>query len=454
MSRIQTVKARQVFDSQGSPTVEVEVTTHEGLFRAITPSTDEQLDYAAHNLRDGDSNSFEGRSVQRAVENVNQEIAEAIIGMDPTDQEGIDQAMMDLDGGEDSRKSRLGANAILAVSMAVCRAGAAKKDTPLYKHINALAGNPTILMPVPCFNLINGGKHATNGLSIQEFCIMPTGSETYAEALQVGIEVYKTLGEILQKKYGASGASIGADGGYAPNIREDEEALKLIMEAVKASGFEDHVQLAIDIGASELFDPEEGKYDMASKRKGGKSSPGAMLRTDAEILRTYKLYAANYSVASIEDPFHREAWSSHAQMTGELGEVLQILGDDLIGGNADRIESSIEQSAVNGVVLKLDQIGTVSEAIAANSLARNAGMGVMVSHRTGDSEDPFIADLAAGLGTGQMKAGAPSKSEHMAKYNQLLRIEEDVDTEGAYAGDYWRDPWMMTPSGGGGHAYH
>jgi enolase len=446
MSRIQAIKARQVFDSRGNPTIEAEVTTSDGAFRAIVPSGASIGVHEAHELRDGDEKMFFGKGVRKAVENVMSEIADAVIGMDPTDQEGIDQAMIDLDGGSDSKKDRLGANAILAVSMAVCRAGAAKKAIPLYKHINALAGNPTLVLPVPCFNLLNGGEHAGNGLCMQEFCIMPTGADSFSHAMQIGVEVYHTLKRVLIKTFGKDATAVGDEGGFAPSISDNEQALKLITEAVKAAGYEDHVQITMDVAASEFYVKESSSYDLASKRKGGTGSPGAALKSSDEMLRMYKLFAANYGVASIEDPFHQDDWVSYAKMTAELGEVIQIVGDDLLVTNSERIETAIATNACNALLLKLNQIGTVSEAIHANSLARNAGMGVMVSHRSGDTEDSFIADLSVGLGTGQVKSGAPCRSERLAKYNQLLRIEEDMGEESHFAGDYWRDPWMMTPA--------
>jgi enolase len=261
--------------------------------------------------------------------------------------------------------------------------------------------------------------------------------------MHIGIEVYQTLKRVVRKTFGPDATAVGDAGGFAPNIKDNEEALKLITEAIKAAGFEDHCQITLDVAASEFYSKEAGKYDLAFKRKGGPSSAGAVLKSTEELLRMYKLYAANYGVASIEDPFDRDDWATHAKMTNELGEVLQIVGDDLLSTNVERIETAIEHNSCNALLLKINQIGTVSEAITANNLARNAGMGVMVAHRLGDTEDTFIADLAAGMGTGQIKAGAPCRSERMAKYNQLVRIEDDLAEEAAYAGDYFRDPWLL-----------
>lgn len=417
------------------------------MFAAIAPSGASTSSYSSADLRDGDKCKFHGRGVLNAVELVMTEIAETITGMDPTDQEGIDQAMADLDGGDDpSKKNRLGANGVLAVSMAVARAGAGKKGLPLFKHINALAGNPVIMLPVPCFCLITGGLGASNGLSMQEFSIMPTGAESFAEAMQIGVEVHHALKRVLRKTFGSEATNTTDDGGFVPAIKDSEEALKLVTEAVKSSGYEDHCQLALDASASSFFDRGNASYDLAFKRKGYPASPGSNGKTVDEMLRMYKLFAANYGLASIEDPFDKEDWASYSQMMNELGEVLQIMGDDLLETNPDRLEAAIGHNACNALLLKMNQIGTVSEAIQANALARNAGMGVQVSHRSGDTEDSFIADFAVGLGCGQIKAGAPCRSEHVSKYNQLLRIEEELAEETVYAGDYFRDPWLMEKS--------
>jgi enolase len=293
--------------------------------------------------------------------------------------------------------------------------------------------------------MINGGQFAGNGLVMREFCIMPTGAETFAEALQIGVEVYQTVKHVLTKTFGQEATSVGDEGGFVPGIKDNEEALKFITEAVKAAGYEDHVQIALSVAAGRFYIPEGQKYDLAYKRKGGPTSSGGVLLSDAEMLRMYKLFAANFGVVSIEDPFHHDDSASYSKMTGELGEVVQIVGADCLCGNHTRIELAIEQNSCNAVELKINQIGTVSETIAANNLARNAGMGVVVAHQTGDSEDSFIADLAVGLGTGQIKAGAPCRSERLSKYNQLLRIEQDLGADASFAGDYWRDPWMMSP---------
>lgn len=450
MSRIQDVKARQLFDSRGNPTVEVEVETEDGIFRAMVPSGASTGIYEAHEMRDGDKKFFSGKGVLKAINHVNNDIAVAVIGMDPTDQEGIDQALIDLDGSD--KKTRLGANAILGVSMAVTRAGAAKKGIPLYKHINNLAGNPTLMLPVPSFNVLNGGSHAGNGLAMQEFMVLPTGAETFKQAMQIGVEIYHKLKSVIKEKYGKSATAVGDEGGFAPDIKDNEEALKLIQTAVKLSGYEELVQVGMDVAASEFYDKESGKYNLNFKDQAAKRNPDG-LKTADQLLRMYKIYAAKYGVISIEDPFDQDDFESYKKMTGELSELIQIVGDDLLVTNPERIEMAIEQNACNALLLKLNQIGTVTEAIEANNLARNAGFGVMVSHRSGETEDSFIAALCAGLGTGQIKAGAPCRSERLAKYNELLRIEEEMGEGALFAGEYWRDPWMLQPLGRGSSSY-
>lgn len=440
MSRIKDVRARQLFDSRGNPTIEVEVETDDGKYRAMVPSGASPGKYEAHELRDGDSERFKGKGVLKAIDNVNNELAVAITGMDPTDQEGIDQALIDVDGSSDSRKSRLGANAILGVSMAVARAGAAKKDIPLYMHLNNLAGNPTMVLPVPCFSIINGGTHGGNRLPFQEFLIMPTGAETFKEAMQVGVETYHELRSVLVEECGQMASCVGDDGGFVPDIEDAETALDLIKTAIQRAGYEDHIQVGLDVAASKFYDRETNKYNLNFKQNGSSN-----LKTVEELLHMYKVFAAKYGLISIEDPFDQDDFATYENITGELGELIQIAGDDLLSTNMERIERAIESNACNALLLKLDQIGTVTEAIEANNTCRNSGFGVVVSHRSGETEDPFIAALCVGLGTGQIKAGAPCRSERLAKYNELLRIEEDLGDRATYAGDYWRDPWMMQP---------
>lgn len=432
------VAARQIFDSRGHPTIEAEVVTSDGTFRASVPAGASSGAYDAHEVRDK-SKRFHGRGVSKAVEIVNNEISEAIVGMDPTDQEGIDQALRDLDGGDNFE--RLGANSVLGVSMAVCRAGAAKKSIPLYKHINSLAGNPTMLLPVPSFNVITGGKHAGNKLPFQEFMIMPVGTTSFAEAMMIGTEIYHELRKLMRSKYGALSASaVGDEGGFVANIADPEEALAIILKAVDTAGYKDFVLIGIDVAASEFWDKKVKRYNLNFK-----SSKTAVWKSGMELMKMYTEYAAKYKVVTIEDPFDQGDWDAFANMTSKLGEMVQIVGDDLLASNPTRIQESINRNAANGVLLKMNQIGTVSDVIEANNTARNGGRGVIVGHRSGDTEDSFIADLAVGLGNGQIKAGAPCRSERLAKYNQLLRIEEDLGKRAIYAGEYFRDPWALVP---------
>ncbi|CAN8065794.1 unnamed protein product [Agarophyton chilense] len=445
MSRIKDVRGRQLFDSLGNPTLEVEVETDDGCFRAIVPSGSCNGPNEAHELRDGDESVLCGKGVSKAIKNVNNELAVAVIGMDPTDQEGIDQALIDCDGSDDGSKSRLGANSILGVSMAVSRAGAAKKGIPLYKHLNNLAGNPNIILPVPCFNMLSGGSRAGNGLSIQEFMIMPTGAESFKHAMRIGVEIYHKLKQMVAEQYGKGATAVDEEGGFAPDMDENEEAFKLLKKAIEETGYDDLVQIGVDVAASDFYDKPSGKYNLDFKQTEKETAAGKM-KTANDMLRMYKVYAANYGVISIEDPFYKDDFAPYGKITGELGELIQIIGDEFLTTNLERLENAIEQSTCNALLLKLNQIGTVTEAIEANNLARNAGFGVMVSHRVGETEDPFIAALCAGLGTGQIKAGAPCRSERLAKYNELIRIEEDLGDCAAFAGDYWRDPWMMENS--------
>ncbi|KAA8494055.1 Enolase [Porphyridium purpureum] len=444
-SRISDVKARQVFDSRGNPTVEVEVVTEDGVFRAVVPSGASTGVYEAHELRDG-GDRYMGKAVQGAVDNV-ELLKEEILGMDPTDQEGVDQALIDADGTPN--KSKYGANAILGISMAVCRAGAAKKGLPLYKHINNLAGNPNLILPVPCLNVLNGGSHAGNKLAMQEFMLIPTRATTFTEAMMMCSEVYHTLKKIIQKKYGQDAASVGDEGGFAPNIQDNHEALTLLKTAIRQCGYAEQISLGMDIAASEFYDKATGLYDLDFKND---KSDGSMKLTSAELLKLYKTWLApdegdepQIEIVSIEDPFDQDDWQAWSAMTEELGDVLQVVGDDLLVTNPERIEQAEEKDACNGLLLKVNQIGSVTESIKAFSMARSAGWGVMVSHRSGETEDTFIADLAVGLGAGQIKAGAPCRSERVAKYNQILRIEEDLAERAQYAGEYFRDPWLMAP---------
>jgi enolase len=418
MASIKSIRAREVFDSRGNPTVEVDLISDSGLSRAMVPSGASTGVHEALELRDGGKRLM-GKGVLRAVKNVN-EIAKKVVGMDPTGQRDIDDAMIELDGTEN--KDKLGANAILAVSMAVCRAGALERRMPLYKYVAGLMGRGLIL-PVPSMNVINGGAHAGNKLDIQEYMIQPIGAKTFKEAMVMGAEVYQTLKKIIKDKYGKTAINVGDEGGFAPPLDSFEEPLNLILEAVKAAGYEKEIKLALDSAASNFY--KDGVYIL----EGGKL-------TGEELAGRYEETADSYPIILYEDPFGEEDFESFALLTSGIGDKIQIVGDDLLVTNVERIKKAIKLKACNALLLKVNQIGTVSEAIDAAKLAVGSGWNVMVSHRSGETEDSFIADLVVGLGTGQIKSGAPCRSERLAKYNQLIRIEEELGKNAKYAGDY------------------
>jgi len=432
---IKSIKARQIFDSRGNPTVEVDLTTDKGTFRAAVPSGASTGKYEACELRDG-GKDYVGKGVSKAIGNIRDTIAPKVIGKDPTKQQEIDKLMLDLDGT--ANKSKLGANAILAVSLAVCRAGAAQKGIPLYKHIAELAGNgdKEPLLPLPSFNVLNGGSHAGNALAMQEFMIMPTGAKSFKEAMKIGTEVYHALKGVIKKKYGIDAVNVGDEGGFAPNIQNNKDALVLISEAIKVSGHEGKVKIAMDSAASEFY--KDGKYDMDFKNAKGGSDKDKL--SGEELSKLYEEFCKEYPIVSIEDPFDEDDWDTFALMTKNIGKDVQIVGDDLLVTNPQRIKTGIEKKACNGLLLKVNQIGSVTESIDACNMARKEGWGVMVSHRSGETEDTFIADLVVGLRTGQIKTGAPCRSERLCKYNQLLRIEEEVGEKAQYAGSGFRNP--------------
>ncbi|XP_024026742.1 cytosolic enolase 3 [Morus notabilis] len=428
-SVITKVKARQILDSRGVPTVEVDLYTNKGMFRASAPSGDASGMYEAVELRDGDKGMYLGNSVNRAVKNVNEKISEALIGMDPTLQSQIDQAMIDLDKTE--KKGELGANAILAVSIAACKAGAAEKEVPLYKHIAVLSGRTNLTLPVPAFTVISGGKHAGNNLAIQEIMILPIGAIKFEEALQMGSETYHHLKAVISEKYGAQGCNVGEDGGFAPNISSVKEGLDLVKEAISRTGYNDRIKIAIDAAATDFCMGTKYDLDFKSPNKSGQN-----FKSGEDMIDTYKELCTDYSIVSIEDPFDKEDWE-HIKHFSSLG-LCQVVGDDLLMSNPKRIERAIKESTCNALLLKINQIGTVTEAIEVVKLAKDAHWGVVTSHRCGETEDSFIADLSVGLATGQIKAGAPCRGERLAKYNQLLRIEEELGDHAVYAGEDWR----------------
>lgn len=411
MSKIKAIKAREILDSRGNPTVEVNLKTDKGTFRASVPSGASTGIHEALELRDK-GKRYGGKGVLKAVKNVQNIIAKKLVGKNPEKQKEIDAIMIKLDGT--NNKSKLGANAILAVSMAVARAGAASKNIPLYKHLNQLFGNKTKLrMPVPFFNVINGGKHAGNQLSFQEYMIAPVGAKDYLNAFLIGSETYHKLKEILLDKYGKSAINVGDEGGFAPPLKRVDEPLKLLEQAVKRAGYKRQIKFAIDVAASSFY--VKKKYVVEKSWWETK-----------HLMRKYKWLALRYSLISIEDPFDEEAFDDFAELNEKIGRKVQIVGDDLLVTNVNRIKRAIKHKSCNALLLKINQIGTISEALDAAKLAYKNNMGVMVSHRSGETTDSFIADLAVGIGCGQIKAGAPCRSERLAKYNQLLRIEEDL----------------------------
>eukprot|EP01039_Chlorochromonas_danica_P005472 gene5471-6023_t len=436
MATIQKVHAREIIDSRGNPTVEVDLYTEKGLFRASVPSGASTGIHEAVELRDGGSR-FKGKGVLKAVENVNKILGPAVKGLDVTKQEEIDAKMRHIDGTPN--KGKLGANAILGVSLAVSKAGAASKNVPLYQHYAELAGNTHLTLPVPSFNVINGGEHAGNALAFQEFMILPVGAATFAQAMQMGCEVYHALKSVIKAKYGQDAANVGDEGGFAPPITSTYDGLDLLCEAIKKAGYEKEVKIGMDVAASEFFTKEE-KYDLDFKAV--KKDPSKLL-TGNEMINMFKDLVSKYPIVTIEDPFDQDDWSHYTALNGAIGKPIQLVGDDLLVTNVERIKIAAQMHACNALLLKVNQIGSVTESIEAVKLAKKHGWGVMTSHRSGETEDNYIADLAVGLCTGQIKTGAPCRSERLAKYNQLLRIEEELGSSAKYAGLNFRKPqWM------------
>ncbi|KAK2975877.1 hypothetical protein RJ640_015308 [Escallonia rubra] len=431
-SVITKVKARQILDSRGIPTVEVDLYTNKGMFRASAPSGATSGMYEAIELRDGDKGTYLGNGVSRAVRNINEKICEALTGMDPTLQAHVDQAMIDLDKTE--KKNELGANAILAVSIAACKAGAAEKEAselstwlfsilsvPLYKHIADLSGKTNLNLPVPAFTLISGGKHAGNNLAIQEIMILPVGAKKFEEAVQMGSETYHHLKAVITEKYGAHECNVGEDGGLAPNVARHvfREGLDLVKEAIDRTGYKERIKIALDVAATDFCIGT--KYDLDSKSP---NKSGQNFKSVEDMIEMYKELCKDYPIVSIEDPFDKEDWD-HVKYFSGLG-LCQVVGDDLLMSNPKRIERAIRETACNALLLKVNQVGTVTEAIEVVKMAKDAHWGVVVSQRSGETEDSFIADLSVGLATGQIKAGAPCRGERLAKYNQVLFLSTDL----------------------------
>lgn len=417
MATIEAIGAREILDSRGNPTVEVEVVLDDGtLARAAVPSGASTGAFEANELRDGDAKRYLGKGVEKAVENVNERIAEAVRGFDATEQRLIDQAMLDLDGTPE--KSNLGANAILGVSLAVAKAAADSAGLSLFKY---LGGPNAHLLPVPMLNILNGGSHADSNVDVQEFMIAPIGAPTFREALRTGAEVYHSLKSVLKKKGLSTG--LGDEGGFAPNLPTNAAALDLIAEAVEKAGYSlgSDVVLALDVAATEFY--KDGAYTFEG---GSKSS--------AEMIAYYTQLVDAYPIVSIEDPLSEEDWDGWKAMTEALGGRIQIVGDDLFVTNPQRIARGIATDTANAVLVKVNQIGSLTETLDAVELAHRAGFRTMMSHRSGETEDTTIADLAVAVGSGQIKTGAPARSERVAKYNQLLRIEDELDDAARYAG--------------------
>jgi len=434
---ITKLKGRQIVDSRGNPTVEVDLFTSKGMFRAAVPSGASTGIHEAVELRDDDKKVYMGKGVLKAVSNINDKIAPALLGMDPTQQAKIDKVMMEID--KTDNKGNLGANAILAVSMAACKAGAAEKGVPLYQHIADLSGNPKLVLPVPAFNIINGGSHAGNKLAMQEFMILPTGAPSFSEALRMGAEVYHNLKSVIKAKYGIDACNVGDEGGFAPNISSNKEGLDLVKEAIEKAGYTGKIKIGMDVAASEFFTPDK-RYDLDFKTP---NNSGAEVKSGMEMIEMYKMFCKEYPIISIEDPFEQDDWD-HTKKLTDLG-ICQVVGDDILVTNPKRVAKAIEEKTCNALLLKVNQIGTVTESIEAVNMSKKAGWGVMASHRSGETEDSFIADLAVGLSTGQIKTGAPCRSERLAKYNQLLRIEEELGDKAVYAGENWR-PKLGAPA--------
>ena len=415
------VHARQVLDSRGNPTVEAEVYLDGGIMgRAIVPSGASTGIYEACELRDG-GKDYGGKAVMKAVTNVNTEIADAIIGKNALNQTEIDQIMIDLDGTPN--KSRLGANAILAVSMAVARAAADALCVPLYRYLGGVNGKT---LPVPMMNILNGGAHATNNVDIQEFMVMPVGAETWSEALQMCTEVFHKLKTVL-KDMGAPAAGVGDEGGYAPNLADDEDALSAIVKAVEACGYKpgEDFMIAMDVASSEWYNQETGKYDLPKK---------GVTMTREELVEKWKSFVAKYPIISIEDGMGENDWEGWKLLTDALGDKVQLVGDDLFVTNTQRLKKGIDQKVANAILIKVNQIGTLTETLDAIQMANRAGYTAVVSHRSGESEDTTIADLVVATNAGQIKTGAPSRTDRVAKYNQLLRIEEELEDSALYLG--------------------
>ena len=421
MSVIELVYAREVLDSRGNPTVEVEVALESGsVGRAIVPSGASTGAFEAVELRDGDKGRYLGKGVEKAVANVNEIIAPELEGMDAFDQPAIDALMIELDGTHN--KGKLGANAILGVSMAVARAAAEELGLPLFQYIGGVNAKQ---LPVPMMNILNGGEHADNSVDVQEFMILPVGAKSFREGLRMGAEVFHSLKKVLSERGLACG--VGDEGGFAPNLGSNREALELIVEAIEKAGYKpgDDVRLGLDVAATEMYDKETKLYDL--KHEGKKL-------TAEQMVDLYEEWVNNFPIVTIEDGLDEEDWDGWKVLTERLGKKVQLVGDDLFVTNTERLERGIEAGVANSILIKVNQIGTITETLDAIEMAKRAGYTAVISHRSGETEDTTIADLAVAVNAGQIKTGAPSRTDRVAKYNQLLRIEEMVGEQARYCG--------------------
>ncbi len=421
MSIIMDVYAMEILDSRGNPTIEVEVLTENGGYgRASVPSGASTGAFEAVELRDGDKDVFDGKGVTKAVANVNEEIAPRLIGMDSLDQIMIDQLMIDLDGTDN--KENLGANAMLGVSMAVAKSAADASGMALYEYIGGVNAKT---LPVPMMNILNGGEHADNNIDIQEFMIMPVGAKSFKQALRMGTEIYHTLKKVLQEK--GLGTGVGDEGGFAPNLSSNEEALSTIVEAVKQAGYKpgEDILLALDPAATEFYDKDSKTYKLEGEGKE---------LTSNEMIDFYKDLVEKYPIISIEDGLEEEDWEGWNKLNKVLGDKIQIVGDDLFVTNTERLERGIKEGSANSILIKLNQIGTITETLDAIEMAKKAGYTAVISHRSGETEDSTIADLVVAVNAGQIKTGAPARSDRVAKYNQLLRIEDQLGNSSKYEG--------------------
>jgi len=420
MSAILDIGAREILDSRGNPTVEVDVTLESGFGgRAAVPSGASTGEHEAVELRDGDKSRYLGKGVQKAVANVNDRIAPEVIGMDALDQAGIDQLLIDLDGTPN--KSTLGANAILGVSLACAKAATAYLSLPLYRYVGGVYAHQ---LPVPMMNILNGGKHADNNVDLQEFMVVPVGASTFHEALRMGTEVFHHLKAILKGK--GYNTAVGDEGGFAPNLKSNEEALTVIAEAIKEAGYNPgaEVAIALDAAASEFY--KGGKYILQAEQKKEKRA--------AEMVAFYEDLLSRYPILSIEDGLAEDDWEGWRQLTARLGKKVQLVGDDIFVTNRERLAKGIQEGVANSILIKLNQIGTLTETLSAIEMAKKAGYTAVISHRSGETEDTTIADVAVATNAGQIKTGSASRTDRVAKYNQLLRIEEELGEQGSYPG--------------------